>query len=108
MKKSARLFRFSAVLLGMAIVVLPLLTVHPVGSFSPTSVDRPASFPRPNHSNAMGLTRRGERGARDPFAGLALSFEPNVGQADRSVRFISRSNHQSVSLSPNEAVLRVN
>ena len=36
---------------------------------------------------------------------LPLSFEPNQGQADPRVKFISRSNGGTIFLTPNEAVL---
>ncbi|MGH9190093.1 MAG: hypothetical protein ACRD0Q_08690, partial [Acidimicrobiales bacterium] len=43
----------------------------------------------------------------DPFAGVPLSFEPNVGQVDDAVRFLSRGPDFDLFLTPSEAVVRL-
>ena len=41
------------------------------------------------------------------FGKLPLSFEANVGQADRRVKFLSRSSSRNLFLTPTEAVITV-
>src|SRR5262249_19916878 len=45
--------------------------------------------------------------AADAFGKLPLSFEPNVGQADAAVRYLSRGPGYALLLSDNEAVLHL-
>lgn len=68
---------------------------------SPHSLNTSAnSAPRPGLPSAVGLA--------PAYGKLPLSFEPNRGQTDSTVQFLSRGNGYTLFLRPGEAILNLN
>ena len=69
----------------------------------------PAAFGFIGHATPKPVPATGssavQRGAAAKYGKIPLSFEPNQGQSDRSVQFLSRGSGYSLFLTPGEVVL---
>jgi hypothetical protein len=84
--------------------VILLAALIPVGVVSFTGVSRENGQAHP-HSAVITADPAGAPRLAESFAKLPLSFERNAGQADTSVRFLSRAPGYALFLTGNEAVL---
>jgi hypothetical protein len=100
MKPSATRY-FAISVLGVSALAALLLLVAPRRSFRLAAVPSPGRRASQAPSSAAIASRQSALAA---YANLSLSFEPNRGQTDPRVRFISRGHAMSVFVLPGEVV----
>jgi hypothetical protein len=69
--------------------------------------DATAMSPLPVQTNPVKVREQDRRGIEVAYGNLPLSFEPNQGQTDPKVKFLSRAGNQTLWLTADEAVLAV-
>jgi hypothetical protein len=97
----------SGISLLLAAVSCPSLysQVPPAGSASPATRASLSSAPTGVRSLPAGASETNKRRALEAFAKLPLYFEPNVGQTDPTVKFMSRAHDHALLLTPSEMVV---
>jgi Beta-propeller repeat len=69
--------------------------------------DATAMSPLPVQTNPVKVREQDRRGIEVAYGNLPLSFEPNRGQTDSRVKFLSHAGHRTLWLTNDEAVLAV-
>lgn len=99
----------SAVAIGFLVILLAARDARiPMGSWSsnvPRAIRPILLHPHDAPGHDSFRARVGRPPAAVNYGGLPLSFEPNQGQTDQRVRFLSRGNGYSLFLTSTEAVL---
>lgn len=102
-----------ALLIGLVVLGVFCLAIASTGKFWLGFPSKSIRYQRSSASKSTpGSTAPGSVAGRLPigrsFAKLPLAFEPNVGQTDESVKFVSRGNGYALFLSPTEADMVLN
>ena len=108
-KKNFLASRALLIALGLAAAVAPIYWSAPLTSCNPRRSSRTVDLAVEKNTRPgklpLGNTAAVQGGLEEAYGRLPISFEPNEGQADRRVKFLSRGSGYTLFLTGDEAVL---
>jgi hypothetical protein len=107
---ATRRFTFQILVVGLSILGLAVVFISPAPQPQrPVSLLQSASTPasQPGAANTLELSRIEHSALAESYGKLPLTFEPNRGQTDARVKFVSHGPGYTLFLTSDEAVLRL-